>query len=51
MIRAALELYRQKGLAIGSDIGIISYQDAPLKEYRRGTIRNFMDFRQIVWRS
>jgi DNA-binding transcriptional regulator YhcF (GntR family) len=43
-----IKLCRQKGLAVGSDIGIISYNDTPLKEILEGGITTIStDFRQM----
>jgi DNA-binding transcriptional regulator YhcF (GntR family) len=43
-----IKLCRQKGLAVGSDVGIISYNDTPLKEILDGGIATIStDFRQM----
>jgi DNA-binding LacI/PurR family transcriptional regulator len=43
-----IKLCRQKGLAVGSDVGIISYNDTPLKEILEGGITTIStDFRQM----
>jgi DNA-binding transcriptional regulator YhcF (GntR family) len=43
-----IKICRQKGLAVGSDVGIISYNDTPLKEILDGGITTIStDFRQM----
>lgn len=43
-----MKLCRQKGLAVGSDVGIISYNDTPLKEILEGGITTIStDFKQM----
>jgi DNA-binding transcriptional regulator YhcF (GntR family) len=47
-----IKLCRQKSLAVGSDVGIISYNDTPLKEILDGGITTIStDFRQMGIRA